>query len=562
MSSYLAKQQAYKEDPEAFAEGQYFGASVMPGSGEAIALYELPGILSQAKTLMQDPNYKKALLGLGLGILGTAAVAPGVGPVAKYAKKGIEDFIPYLGPKPAADGVDTSVLMSQFGNDPTKFEPKGKVSDTQKARELGQEELFPSAVKKEDDIQGSIYATKEAKGEKADDVFTYGSGSLFNPKEKKGRKLLIVSCSKTKCPDDKNMKAIDRYLGPIFQTLKAQGVPDNVDVAIMSAKHGLITAGTPLKNYDDIMTKAKAQSFKNDPDQLNRIRNTMMGYDKVIVQGGEDYKDVLRTAAGDLKIDEIPGGRGIGDQREFVMNAIDPFRKIKTPVYHYTKKAKEGFTEFKLPDDDPDPLSVLGIHVGSTPKAAKDRYVATVYGPAVKTYYRQGMDLDTAIKKTEKEYGADQIIYNEPGKDISPGSVPLKADLSKPFLNPETKKPFTESELFRLLEKPDDVMDTVIYERTVDNAKELRKLLSKKGFTHIPYVNDFEDAGNLSYIMLVDRPKGKTKVLQSPFAKKDEEAFDDPDFMKAEGGVVEMKDKAVNMYRGTQGIEPFIKYMV
>ena len=161
------------------------------------------------------------------------------------------------------------------------------------------------------------------------------------------------------------------------------------------------------------------------------------------------------------------------------------FAKIDTPVYHYTKKAKEGFTKFKLPDDDPDPLSVLGIHVGSTPKAAIDRYVATVYGPAVKTYYRQGMDLDTAIKKTEKEYGADQIIYNEPGKDISPGSVPLKADLSKPFLNPETKKPFTESELFRLLEKPDDVMDTVIYERTVDNAKELRKLLSKKGFTHI-----------------------------------------------------------------------------
>ena len=32
--------------------------------------------------------------------------------------------------------------------------------------------------------------------------------------------------------------------------------------------------------------------------------------------------------------------------------------------------------------------------------------------------------------------------------------------------------------------------------------------------------------------------------------------------MKAEGGVVEMKDKAVNMYRDTQGIEPFIKYMV
>ena len=70
------------------------------------------------------------------------------------------------------------------------------------------------------------------------------------------------------------------------------------------------------------------------------------------------------------------------------------------------------------------------------------------------------------------------------------------------------------------------------------------------------------DSDQLSFEMLIDRPKGKPKVLQGTFDKKDPEAFDDPDFMKAEGGVVEMKDKAVNMYRGTQGIEPFIKYMV
>ena len=124
------------------------------------------------------------------------------------------------------------------------------------------------------------------------------------------------------------MKAIDRYLGPVFQTLKAQGIPENVDVAIMSAKHGLITANTPLKNYNEKMSVAKAQAFKNDPDQLNRIKNTMTGYDGVIVQGGPLYKDVIRAAAGDLKINEIPGGRGIGDQRKSVIDAIKtPFKK-------------------------------------------------------------------------------------------------------------------------------------------------------------------------------------------------------------------------------------------
>ena len=61
----------------------YDALSYLPGTGEAIALYELPGILSQAKTLMQDPAALKALGGLTLGALGTASVAPGIGPVAR-----------------------------------------------------------------------------------------------------------------------------------------------------------------------------------------------------------------------------------------------------------------------------------------------------------------------------------------------------------------------------------------------------------------------------------------------------------------------------------------------
>jgi hypothetical protein len=58
--------------------------------------------------------------------------------------------------------------------------------------------------------------------------------------------------------------------------------------------------------------------------------------------------------------------------------------------------------------------------------------------------------------------------------------------------------------------------------------------------------------------MLVDRPKGSTKVLQSPVAKKDPKKFDDSDFMMEDGGVVSLKDKAVNMNRGPRGIEPII----
>ena len=93
--------------------------------------------------------------------------------------------------------------------------------------------------------------------------------------------------------------------------------------------------------------------------------------------------------------------------------------------------------------------------------------------------------------------------------------------------------------------------------------KKLSKELAEKGFTHVPYLTPFEDKRKLSFEMLLfDRPKGSTKVLQSPFAKKDPDKFDDPDFMMEEGGVVSMKDIAVNMTRKPQGIEPFIKFVV
>ena len=367
---------------------------------------------------------------------------------------------------------------------------------------------------------------------KIPDDISLGSGSLFAPESKKGRQLLVLSCSSTKCPDVGDMKAVDRYLGPVFQSLKKQGVPDNVDVAILSAKHGLIRADTKIKDYDQLMDTNRASEFKQDAGQMDRIKNTLEGYDKVVVQGGKNYKDVIRAASGDANVTEIPGGRGIGDQRKSVKSAL-AFSKIDTPVYHYT--VNPGFTKF-----DKEKLAIydLGPHVGSTPKGAADRMVMQV------------------------------------GDVEKGGSIPLKADLSKPLLNPNTKKPFTEEELMdfkviKLKSKLGDsfTKDDLLLETDNFDVKEIRKAVSevsqdlaKEGFTHIPYYNAYEDKGALSFEMLVDRPKGSTKVLQSPFAKKDPAAADDPDIMKEEGGVVSMKDKAINMNRGPRGIELFVQY--
>ena len=185
------------------AQDLYDAASFLPGTGEAIAAYELPGILSQGAQMMQSDDVLEALKGMGLVTLGTASVAPGIGPVARKARKGLEGFIPYMGPKPAmAGGPDTSIMAM------TDFEPpKG--------------------------------------GTKAAEDIGLGSGSLFAPQSKKGRQL-VLSCSETKCPDVGDMKAVDCYLGPVFQSLKriCEGY---VDVAILSAKHGLIRSDTKIE---------------------------------------------------------------------------------------------------------------------------------------------------------------------------------------------------------------------------------------------------------------------------------------------------------------------------
>ena len=174
-----------------------------------------------------------------------------------------------------------------------------------------------------------------------------------------------------------------------------------------------------------------------------------------------------------------------------------------------------------------------------------------------------------------RKVGKGKFSLPIPRKTLG-GSIPLKANLTKPFLNPKTNKPFTESSLndyqaeqYSKFKGENFTTDDILGENPKVDRQDVKKFirslsrdLAEKGYTHVPYENAVEGVGDLSYVMLIDRPKGKPKVLQGTFAKKDPAAADDPDFMKAEGGVVEMKDKAVNMYRGTQGIEPFIKYVV
>lgn len=76
-------------------------------------------------------------------------------------------------------------------------------------------------------------------------------------------RLLILACSATKRGDPEEIPAIDRYDGPLWQTLRA--VDPNgwkAKVAFLSAHLGFRAANTPIEMYDARMTAQVAAAMK------------------------------------------------------------------------------------------------------------------------------------------------------------------------------------------------------------------------------------------------------------------------------------------------------------
>ena len=409
--------------------------------------------------------------------------------------------------------------------------------------------------------------------------------SLFSPESKQGRQLLIVSCSDKKCPDVGDMKALDRYTGQLFSKMKAFGIPPKVDVAILSAKHGLIRSDTPIENYDQIMTDEIRDKFLKDPNELKKIRDTMSGdYDKVIVTGGPNYRSIIDAAAKDINY-EVVSEKAPGLTQEAVVQRLrrkkfekeialqkqfegpENFEKDIT-AYHYTFPGQGKFNTNDIKKFDMDVVQArnkgysvkyadtLGLHVGSE-NAARDRF----FGYA-------DLDPETVGKDPEK---------------LAPGATyPLKIDTRKPFLNPNSEdglwgeielENFLYEEFLKDPKFKDIVEDNLSggaftypagaqTERARELTKQIRKKLAKDGFTNIPYKNDIEggvrgryggiEQKEISHIMLIDRPNPKSKVVKSKITAEPME----------EGGVAGLSDIARDMFKGPKGIGAYQPFMV
>ena len=418
--------------------------------------------------------------------------------------------------------------------------------------------------------------------------------SIFAPDAKKDRQLLIVSCSDKKCPDVGNMKALDRYTGQLFTKMKAEGIPPNVDIAILSAKHGLIRSDTQIEKYDQLMTPEIRDKFISDPEQMKKIRDTIDGdYDKVFVTGGKNYRDVIDAAASDLNYEVIkkkaPGltqqavtdklklAKGIKVDRSKPLGVQNFVKDEKAYHFAFPQKIpgfKDKFEKLDIKKFDMDVIEArnkgysvkyadtLGVHVGSQ-KAAQDRFLSVT-----------GMF-------DEKEIG------KEVGFDVKGQTYPLKIDTSKPFLDKSGQyskdgiwtedglENYIQGNVFNVDDKYKKIMEsstdpikkfeqTFVKEKTTrerELVKQFRKKLANDGFTNVPYFNDYEggikDAQGkmlkkeLSQIMLIDRPKGgeviTSKVTGEP--------------MK-DGGVAGLSDIARDMFKGPKGIGAYQPFML
>lgn len=211
---------------------------------------------------------------------------------------------------------------------------------------------------------------------------------------------------------------------------------------------------------------------------------------------------------------------------------------FKDTVYH-ASDSPTPFTQFDLDrnlgtaNDRRYFQDYLGAHVG-TAKAAGNRYEALSQGAISGGRDPSGFTMELRARTDTPLTKADF------------GHIAGYGDEAYKMFGNRVNSPITENDLDLmhikygnyLLQKNPSLADQ--YGRIAPEvvAQHFRRDLAERGYTHIPYVNSVEDAGNMSNIMLVDRPQGSPAVLRDVRAEFDPNKISDPDLRFYDGGRV------------------------
>jgi hypothetical protein len=134
---------------------------------------------------------------------------------------------------------------------------------------------------------------------------------------KAGAYLLLISCSKRKAAVQMKGPAIQIYDGPVYRSLRKRlrSVHASlVDIYIVSAKYGLISATTEIDPYDCQMTKERAIELRETV--LAGIQRLVDGrnYKEIFINLGSTYRIVIhgieRFVPADTTLKFASGGIG------------------------------------------------------------------------------------------------------------------------------------------------------------------------------------------------------------------------------------------------------------
>ncbi|WP_287586269.1 hypothetical protein [Candidatus Borrarchaeum sp.] len=120
---------------------------------------------------------------------------------------------------------------------------------------------------------------------------------LLNPKTRKTRALLVVSCSATKSSQINSIPALLRYLGKTFLFLKhlllENSWPTHVDLLIVSAKFGLVKPKEPIPFYEQQLTPETVSTTEQKID--DQIENQELEYVECFVNLPKLYLKAIKS---------------------------------------------------------------------------------------------------------------------------------------------------------------------------------------------------------------------------------------------------------------------------
>lgn len=105
--------------------------------------------------------------------------------------------------------------------------------------------------------------------------------------------LLILSCSQTKIKNKGLLPAIERYDGPSYKVLRKimnrSDYNNSLDIAIISAKYGLLQPDDNIEDYDLKMNKQIAESINKVVAQKLKKQILNKQYENIYINIGSDY---------------------------------------------------------------------------------------------------------------------------------------------------------------------------------------------------------------------------------------------------------------------------------